>query len=111
MGEVIDRKIRELSDQDIAKIANAYHTWRSGIGFEAEKGFCQDADIDRIEEQGFTLTPGLYVGVADIVENEEPYDVVMQRLTNELQGLFGESHKYEAEILAGLSNLGFIPQQ
>ncbi len=111
MGEVIDRKIRELSDQEIAKIANVYHSWRSGDAFVPEKGFCQEADIERIEEQGFTLTPGLYVGVADIIEDEEPYDAVMQRLTNELNGLFEESHIYEGEIISGLNRLGFVPQK
>ena len=111
MGEVVDRKIRELSADDIGRIANAYHAWRAGTDFSPEKGFCQEATIEDIEAQGFTLTPGLYVGVAEVSEDEEPYDVVMQRLTNEIHNSFVASRLFESEILSGLERLGFVPQK
>lgn len=109
MGEIKDRKIRELSNKDVKKISDAYHSWKEGDTFQPEKGFCQDATIDEIKSQSYTLTPGLYVGFADILVNEEPYDVTMQNLTNELYRLFEKSRTHENTILSGLKKLGFNP--
>src|SRR5205814_6026131 len=71
MGTLVDRVHRELSDEDIAKIASTYHAWRGdkGVGEYADvPGFRKAAKLDDIRKHGHVLTPGRYVGAT---ANEE----------------------------------------
>src|SRR5262249_50372075 len=67
LGILVDRVHRELSNNDIAKIAQAYHSWRGDkeSGEYADiPGFCKAATLDEIRKHGHVLTPGRYVGAA-----------------------------------------------
>lgn len=110
MGYMADRTHRELSDEDIQKIAAAYHTWRgeAGIGeYQAIKGFCKAVKLEEVREHGYILTPGRYVGIEDIEEDSEPFDEKMQRLTGDLAEMFAQSRQLEAEIRRRLGAIGF----
>lgn len=65
MGVMVDRTHRELTDEDIKKIADTYHNWRGdGSGeYEDIPGFCKSATLEEIRKHGYVLTPGRYVGV------------------------------------------------
>lgn len=66
LGHLINRRTRELSEQDIQQIANTYHNWRNPDGnYEDIKGFCCSAPIERVKELDYVLTPGRYVGLPD----------------------------------------------
>jgi type I restriction enzyme M protein len=72
LGHLINRRSRELSDEDIQRIAGTYRAWRSGQdGYEDVKGFCASVPIDRVAELDYVLTPGRYVGLAD---EEDDFD-------------------------------------
>lgn len=72
MGHLINRRTRELSHEDIQKIADTYHAWRTGEGdYEDVKGFCASTPIDRVKELDYVLTPGRYVGLPD---EEDDFD-------------------------------------
>jgi len=107
LGTLIDRVHRELSDEDIAKIADTYHAWKSGKKYEDVAGFCKSATIKEIEEQGYVLTPGRYVGAADVEEDGEPFEEKVARLTKELELQFEESNKLEKIIHKNLKNLTY----
>ena len=107
MGHMIDRKVRELSEEDIQKIANTYQNWRQGKEYEDVKGFCKVATIAEVTEQDYILTPGRYVGIEEVEDDGEPFDEKMARLTAELYGLFEESHSLEAEIRRKLAAVGY----
>jgi len=106
MGTMVTRKLRELTDEDVAKIADTFTAFQEGR-CEDEKGFCAVADIAKIAAQDFILTPGRYVGIADQEEDGEPFDEKMARLTGELSGLFEKSHELEAEIRKQLKSIGY----
>ncbi len=108
LGHMVDRKVRELDEKtDIKKIADTYHNWRNGSGYEDIQGFCKEATIDEVSEQDYILTPGRYVGIAEQEEDGEPFEEKMVRLSKELYGLFDESHRLEEEICKKLSAIGY----
>lgn len=108
MGVMIDRRHRDLTDSDIAKITGTYHAWRAKGGkYKDEAGFCLSAKLADIEKQGYILTPGRYVGTEAQKEDAEAFDEKMKRLTTELSGQFKESHRLEAGIKNNLKGLGY----
>ena len=104
---VIDRKIRELTNDDISKIADTYHKWMASDGYEDIPGFCKSASLEEVEEQGFVLTPGSYVGISDSEDDAEPFDIAMTRISSELYSLFEKAHELENEVTDSLTKIGF----
>ncbi len=107
LGFMKDRVLRDFTQQDIKKIVTIYHTWQSGVGYEDEKGFCYSAALEDIQKHDFVLTPGRYVGAADIETDDEPFPEKMQRLTAQLKTQFKESDRLEHEIKQNLKTLGY----
>jgi type I restriction enzyme M protein len=106
MGTMVTRAVRELQQEDIARIADTFEQFRNGT-LEDEKGFCAVRTIDDIRSQDFILTPGRYVGIAEQEDDGEPFEDKMKRLTSELSGLFEQSHQLEEEIRKQLGSIGF----
>ncbi|MFZ1010570.1 MAG: class I SAM-dependent DNA methyltransferase [Candidatus Sulfotelmatobacter sp.] len=110
MGTLVDRTHRDLSDEDTARIAGAYHAWRGdrGAGEYADVlGFCKAATLDEIRKHGHVLTPGRYVGAEDVEDDGEPFSEKMMRLTATLRRQTSESAKLDAAIVANLEELGY----
>lgn len=108
LGEMIDRRHRELTEEDISKISETYHEWRNIDGeYEDIKGFCKSASIEDIREHEYVLTPGRYVGIEDVEEDGIPFDEKMENMTSELAELFAKSRKLEDEIRKNLGGIGY----
>jgi type I restriction enzyme M protein len=106
MGAMATRSLRELSEEEIKKIAETFDDFRNGT-LNDEKGFCAVKTLEDIEAQDYILTPGRYVGIAEQEDDGELFADKMDRLTSELRVLFDESHRLEAEIKRQLSSIGF----
>ena len=106
MGTMVTRKLRELSDEDIKKLADTYKKYVDGT-LEDVKGFCAVKDTKDIAEQDYILTPGRYVGIEEQADDGEPFEEKMARLTSELSDLFDKSHELEAEIRKNLGAIGY----
>jgi type I restriction enzyme M protein len=107
---MVDRTHRELTDEDIARIANTYHAWRGEkeAGEYADvPGFCKSATLEEIRKHGYVLTPGRYVGAAEQEEDDEPFDQKMRRLVAQLREQQAEAAKLDAAIAANLKELGY----
>ncbi len=110
MGTLVDRVHRELSDEEIAKIAGTYHAWRGdkNAGDYADvPGFCKAATLDDIRKHGHVLTPGRYVGAAVAEEDDEPFEEKMKRLAVMLRQQQAEAAKLDAAIAANLKEFGY----
>ena len=108
LGEMIDRRHRELTEEDISKISETYHEWRNIDGeYEDIKGFCKSATIEDIREHEYVLTPGRYVGIEDVEDDGIPFDEKMESMTAELAELFAKSRKLEDEIRKNLGGIGY----
>lgn len=106
MGTMVSRKLREMMEDDIAKIADTYSAFVTGT-LEDVKGFCAVVETSDIEKQDFILTPGRYVGIEEQEDDGEPFDDKMNRLTSELSELFSKSHELENEIKKNLGAIGY----
>ena len=106
MGTMVTRKLRELSEDDIKKIADTYNAFIDGT-LEDIKGFCAVKTTEDIAAQDYILTPGRYVGIEDKEEDDEPFDEKMTRLTSELSQMFTKSHELEEEIRKKLGAIGY----
>ena len=106
LGTMVTRKLRELTDEDIKKIADTYNAFVEGT-LEDEKGFCAVVTTQDIAKQDYILTPGRYVGIEKQEDDGEPFEEKMGRLTSELSELFAKSHELEAQIKARLGAIGY----
>ena len=106
MGTMVTRKLREFTEEDIARVADAFTAFRKGE-LEEEKGFSAVATIDDIAKQDYILTPGRYVGIADVEDDGEPFEEKMARLTGELSKCFEESNRLQEQIKKNLEAIGY----
>jgi len=109
LGEMFDRSHKQLTKEDIKKIAETYHSWRGENTkvYEDVQGFCKNADLKEIEKNNFILTPGRYVGFVEEEEDPEEFQEKMKRLTSELSKQMQESKKLDEEIKKNLKSIGF----
>jgi type I restriction enzyme M protein len=106
-GTLLDRTHRELSVEEIARIAGVYRAWRSGKDYADEPGFCKSATTEEIASHGFVLTPGRFVGAAEVEEDDEPFDDKMQRLSKDVRAQFAEAARLRTIIEANLKGMGY----
>lgn len=106
LGHMVDRKHRDLSEEDIHTISNTVEQFQNGT-LEDKKGFCAAVDLEEIKKQDFILTPGRYVGIEEQEDDGEPFEEKMARLTSELSQMFEKSHKLENEIRKKLEAIGY----
>ena len=110
MGTLVDRVHRELTDEDLAKIAGAYRSWRGDKGageYAHVSGFCKATTLDDIRKHGHVLTPGRYVGAEEVEDNSEPFEEKMKLLTVALRQQQKEASKLDTAIAANLKELGY----
>lgn len=106
MGTLIDRVHRELSDEEIEKIAATFEEFDDGT-LEDVKGYCAAVTTEDIAKQDFILTPGRYVGIEEQEDDGEPFEEKMTRLAGELSEMFQRSHELEDEIRKRLGAIGY----
>jgi len=108
LGVMIDRRHRELTEEDVKKISDTYHAWRGEVGkYEDVAGFCKSAKLDEIRKHEHILTPGRYVGAEAEEEDAEVFEEKMKRLTSELKKQMEEGKKLDEEIKKNLEGIGF----
>ncbi len=98
-------------DSDIGRIIYTFRQWRGeskpdwwdeskqeAWSYRDIRGFCRSVDIEKIEQHGFVLTPGRYVGVEEQLEDAEPFMEKYPRLLNELEERFAESERLTQQV-------------
>jgi type I restriction enzyme M protein len=132
IGSMISRTQKELTGDDIAKIAATYHTWRSipsndecsmmsdelktqhselsthnSTSYEDIAGFCKSATKEEVAKHDYVLTPGRYVGAADIEDDGIPFETKMTEMSQTLYAQMAESAKLDDVIRQNLNTLGY----
>ena len=110
MGTMTDRVHKELTEDDIAEISRTYHAWRGEVkdgDYENKAGFCKSATLDEMKANDYVLTPGRYVGAADIEDDGIPFETKMTELTQKLYAQMAEGEKLDAIIRKNMEVLGY----
>ena len=110
LGVMIDRVHRELTDEDITRIASTYHAWRGDEGsgeYVDIPGFCKRTTLEEIREHGSVLTPGRYVGAEAQEDDDEPFEEKIARLTERLADQMAEARRQDEAIAESLKIVGF----
>ena len=110
LGHMLDRTHRDLSVEDIARIADTYRAWRGNDGaaeYADVPGFCKSAALEEIRRHGHVLTPGRYVGAEPQADDSEPFQEKMARLTAQWREQQAEARRLDAAIAENLEKLGF----
>ncbi len=110
MGRMVDRIHRELTDEDIQRIAGTYHAWRGDKDageYRDVPGFCKSATLEEIRRNGYVLTPGRYVGTEPTPDDDEPFEEKMRRLVAQLREQQAEARRLDEAITRNLARLGF----
>jgi type I restriction enzyme M protein len=119
----IDRAHREWTPDQIEFISNIVRLYRgekTEIEAESQKlmkqnfpkgkyadvlGLCKVATLTEIEEQGWSLNPGRYVGVAERAADDFEFGVRLEELNEELEILNTEARELEARIAENVVKL------
>ena len=110
LGHMTDRTHRDLSADNIARVADTYHAWRGsdGAGEYADvPGFCKSVALEEIRRHGHVLTPGRYVGAEPQPDDGEPFPDKMARLAAQWREQQAEAQRLDAVIAENLQRLGF----
>jgi type I restriction enzyme M protein len=110
MGTLTDRVHRELTDEDISKIAGTFHAWRGDKGageYIDVPGFCMAAKLEEIQKHGYVLTPGRYVGAEAVEDDGEPFEEKMRRLTSALREQMAQAALLDQHICENMEKLGY----
>ncbi|MEX2633659.1 MAG: N-6 DNA methylase, partial [Balneolales bacterium] len=105
LGHLINRRTKELSEEDINQITDTYHNWRNPDGnYEDVKGFCSSASVERVKELDYVLTPGRYVGLAEEVDDFD-FAERFANLKAEFEAQLNEEAELNARIKENLSKI------
>jgi hypothetical protein len=110
VGTMVDRTHRELTAEDISRIAGTYHAWRGekeAGKYEDVPGSCKSGTLDDIRKHGHVLTPGRYVGAEAQEDDGEPFEEKMKRFAATLREQQAEAAKLDIAIAANLKELGY----
>ncbi len=110
LGRMVDRTHRELTDAEIARVAETYRTWRDKENageYKDVPGLCKSATLEEVRAHEYALTPGRYVGAEAEEDDGEPFDEKMKRLTLKLHEQQEEAVRLDAAIVANLKKLGY----
>jgi len=108
IGAMINRRNKEFSDIDIARITDTYHAWRNIDGQYGDiPGFCKAATLDEVRNNKHVLMPGRYVGIEPEEDDGIPFDVKMKILTNKLAEQFARGNELEKTIRENLKGIGY----
>lgn len=110
LGTMISRRQKELTDEDIKKIADTYHNWRNKDWQKKYKdvpGFCKSASLEEVRKNNYILTPGRYIEFKEAEEDMEAFDEKMKRLTLSLKEQMKKSGELDEEIKKNLKKIGY----
>ncbi len=102
------RKQKQLSPDELERIATLYRQFRHDSAPKTDAGFCAVADIDHIRERKYALTPGRYVGASDDGDEDEPFEERFPHLRTKLFVELQQSRELDLALVKALELLSDV---
>lgn len=110
LGNMVSRRQRELTDEDINKIAGTYHNWRDKdwvTKYKDVPGFCKTANLEEIRKNNYVLTPGRYIDSKAPEEDAQVFEEKMKYLTAILKEQMERAGALDESIKNNLAKIGY----
>lgn len=108
LGTMISRSQSELTDEVINRIGGTVAAWRGKTDtYQDAPGFCRSVKLSEIAEHGHVLTPGRYVGVEEVEDDDEVFAEKMRKLTEKLGEQMAKGAELDQLIRQKLGGLGY----
>ena len=108
LGEMVNRRNKILTDDDITLVASTYHGWRNKDGeYQDKAGFCKSASLDEVRTGNYMLMPGQYAGAEEVEDDGVPFEEKMNALTSKLAEQFSRGNDLEKTIKENLKGIGY----
>lgn len=107
MGIPYEKKYTQLSEEEIATIANTYHTWQQNLDeYKNIPEFCHSASKEDVVANDYALSPSRYIEFVNKDENVN-YDEKMSELQTEFTKLIKEDRQAQENLLNIFKELGY----
>ena len=107
MGIPYEKKYTQLSEEEIKKIANTYHTWQQNLDeYENIPEYCYSASKEDIIANDYALSPSRYIEFVNKDENVN-YEEKMQELQQEFSELIKKDREAQENLLNIFKDLGY----
>jgi type I restriction enzyme M protein len=110
IGTMINRRQKELTDDDIASTGEIYHSWRCKeweSKYKDVPGLCQSVPLDMVRKNNFVLTPGRYIDFKEEEDDGEIFEDKMEKLISDLKLQINKSSELDIVIKENLKTLGY----
>jgi type I restriction enzyme M protein len=109
MGRKISRTQIELTDEEVARIADSYHSWRGTTDnqYADQPGYCKSATLEEVAAASFALSPGRYVGAPESEEDEVAFEERMATLVDQLADEMAENERLAQGVKDALAKVGY----
>ena len=108
LGHMIDRTRKELSGEDVGRVADTYRAWcgaRDATPYEDQPGFSKSATLEEIKKHSHVLTPGRFVGAAATEDEDVPFEERFAELKETLAEQFAQSEELTSVIQKNLEGI------
>jgi type I restriction enzyme M protein len=113
LGSMATKTVRELSDDDISKIADTYNAWRGEPDlkpYEDVAGFCASVSLDVVRQHEHVLNPGRFVGAALVEGDDEPTSIKIDRLRNDIRQKFETREELKRAVTESLNRISVLDE-
>jgi type I restriction enzyme M protein len=108
LGKLVDRTRLDFTEGDIQKMSRTYHAWRgepkAGKYLDVP-GFCKSVGLEEVRINKHILTPGHYVGAADVEDDGLPFEERFSALKKKLDEQFAEEGPLQKRIRTAMASL------
>ena len=108
-GQEFEKMFIELSDKEIAKVAENYHNWQqvnNGTTYKNIPEFCYSAGIKEIQATDFSLVPSKYIEFINR-DSKIDFDTEMKRIQKDLKILLQDENESQEQLINAFKVLGY----